>query len=113
MKRLAMSRTAAIEKAKRYVTIGAHGRQYVVYLPYRFSDLDGPNTHGHPRSWEQARATCTCDRAALALHLMGIVGRTEGRDWIDVLAAIDQAHMDGVTELEQLVKHVAARLVHA
>jgi hypothetical protein len=104
-----MSRTAAIEKAKRYVTIGAHGRQYVVYLPYRFSDLEGPNTHGHPSDWWAARANCTRNRAALALHLMGMVGT----DWITVLAVIEHAHGDGITELEDLVAHVAARLVHA
>lgn len=101
-----LSRTAAIKTASRYVTIGAHGRQYVVYHPHSFDNLDGPNTHGNPRDYWQALAARTRMRADLALHLMGI----SDDEPYSVAAEVERAHHDGITTVESLVVHVARRL---
>jgi hypothetical protein len=102
-----LSRTAAIREAASHITIGAHGRQYVVYMPYRFSDVDGPNTHSNPADWSRAVQTRTHARAELALLLMGV--EVEG-DPMAVMAEVDRVSHDGITGVEQLVAHVARRL---
>jgi|GEM_PF-3382987 len=101
-----LSRAAAIREARRLITIGAHGSQYVVYMPHLFSNPTGPGTTSLPRDWWQTRAGCTHARAELALTLMGLHSGAGS----DLYWEVQRAREDGITGVEQLVAHVARRL---
>jgi hypothetical protein len=103
-----MSRTAAIREARRLVTLSAHGRQYVIYSPYKWSEPAGPNTHSLPYDWERARQTCTRMRAEMALYLMGIYASGDAIEQAaDRMQAIERAIDAGCVALQSIVAHVA------
>ena len=98
-----ISRTAAIREARRHISIGAQGRGYVIYSPWRWDDPTGPNTASQEYTWSKARAECTRMQAQFALGLMGV-------DREDAWIGVARAQGDGIGNLGDIVAEVAGRL---
>ena len=92
-----MSRADALRRARRFVYMTPHGRQWVVVFPWNWHDPAGPVTHGHPRDYWACRGECTRSRAAFALRLLH-----PDADDVAIYCAVDQWR--GHLRLDAIVK---------
>jgi hypothetical protein len=100
---MTFSRTAAIAEARRLITTGRHGSQWVTYSPHDWSKPAGPTSASDPRDYWQNRAHATVLRADMALCLMGFESE-------DTYYDAERAASNGIADLDSLVAHVATKL---
>jgi hypothetical protein len=90
------TKTAAIAKAAKAVSIWGSGTSWTVCGPYSYSNVDGPCTETNCTSYQAARGRAAAWRARVALSLMGKL-TDEAEE------AIYAAREDGIGDVRSLV----------
>lgn len=67
----AISKTAAIRKARRHVSIQGSGTSWQIISPFDSKNLTGPSTSTSATSYFEAQARARSIKARIALTLMG------------------------------------------